>query len=377
MRKRGGDGPTGDAGDLTPLRLILQVLPPILIVAGAIFYRITPPGLTASPFFAAAPLIAAPLYTLRGTIAVVVATLATDIGLDVWNGTAVQPDAITEMSTTSVIGLIAIIVNRLSTRADRRLASARYVSETAQRAVLPTPEDRIGGLNVAARYIAADADARIGGDLYAVQDTPYGVRAIVGDVRGKGLGAVEAVAVVIGAFREAAEQEPDQAGLAARLDAALLREGVRREGLDRFEGFTTAVLAEFTKGSSVLRVVNRGHPAPLVLHADGSVHKVEPEEASLPLGVTELGHWPDETVEVDFPPGATLVLFTDGVTEARDRRGCFYDPYERLGGRIFRGPEELLDGLIEDVARHTGGLTADDTALLAISRTVTDHPPSA
>nr|WP_240929955.1 PP2C family protein-serine/threonine phosphatase [Streptomyces coryli] len=355
----------------------MRLLPPVLIVLGAVFYEVAPPGMTASPFFTAAPLIAAPLYHLRGTVAVAVASLGTAVGLELANRTGDQPDAVTDMITVLVIGFIAIVVNRLSVRADRRLASARYVAEAAQRAVLPDPEEHIGGLRIAARYLAADADASIGGDLYAVQETPFGVRAIVGDVRGKGLGAVEAVAVVIGAFREAAEQEPDLAGLATRLDAALLREGVRREGLDRFEGFTTAALAEFTEGNRALRVVNRGHPAPVVLRADGSVRKVEPEEASLPLGVSELGSWPDETVELDFPPGATLVLFTDGITEARDERGRFYDPYRRLRGRVFRGPEELLDQLIEDVARHTGGLTADDMALLALSRSVVDQPPSA
>ncbi len=104
--------------------------------------------------------------------------------------------------------------------------------------------DRIGGLAVAARYVGARADARIGGDLYAVQDTPHGVRLIVGDVRGKGLEAVEAAVIVIGAFREAAEQETSLEAVAGRLERALQREGGRRDGLDQFEGFTTAVLAE-------------------------------------------------------------------------------------------------------------------------------------
>ena len=104
------------------------------------------------------------------------------------------------------------------------------------------------GCDVAARYEAAQADAFIGGDLYAVQDTPHGVRLVVGDVRGKGMGAVEAVAVVIGAFREAAEQEATLEAVAQRLERALAREGTRRDGLDAFEGFTTAVLAEIPRG---------------------------------------------------------------------------------------------------------------------------------
>ncbi|WP_143664761.1 PP2C family protein-serine/threonine phosphatase, partial [Streptomyces sp. NRRL B-24572] len=181
---------------------------------------------------------------------------------------------------------------------------------TAQKAVLPMPSERIGGLQCAARYEAAQADAFIGGDLFAVQDTPHGVRLIVGDVRGKGLDAVEAVAVIIGSFREAAEQERNLEGVAQRLERALAREGTRRHGLDAFEGFTTAVLAEIPRGEGsgtfdgFVRIVNRGHPPPLMLYADGRVEPLEPGEAALPLGMGELAMWPDRGEARPFPAGA-------------------------------------------------------------------------
>ncbi|MEV6109131.1 PP2C family protein-serine/threonine phosphatase [Streptomyces sp. NPDC051940] len=346
----------------------MAILPWAMIIFGCVFYWYTPEGLTSSPFFEPAPLIAAPFLGLWATVAVAVAALLANVVLEVANGTADKPESIIEMTTQLVVGVIAVCINVLVRRATRRLATARVVAETAQRAVLPTPEHRIGGLQVAARYQAADADARIGGDMYAVQDTPHGVRLITGDVRGKGLDAVEAVAVVIGAFREAAEQERRLDGVAARLEHALAREGVRRRGLDQFEGFTTAVLAEITPDGERLRLVNRGHPAPVVLLADGAVLVCEPSTPSLPLGMGDLGEWPDETLELNLPAGATLVLFTDGVTEARDGKGRFYDLADRLHGRIFSSPESLLDGIIEDVSRHTGGRTADDMALIAIGR---------
>ncbi|MFC5021893.1 PP2C family protein-serine/threonine phosphatase, partial [Streptomyces coeruleoprunus] len=273
-----------------------------------------------------------------------------------------------ETVTVATVAAFAVLINQVVRRSGERLASARVIAETAQRAVLPTPAERIGGLRVAARYEAAQADAFIGGDLFAVQDTPQGVRLVVGDVRGKGMGAVEAVAVVIGAFREAAEHETSLEAVAQRLERALAREGTRRDGLDAVEGFTTAVLAEIPRGDGTVRVVNRGHPEPLLLYADGAVGALAPPEPALPLGMGDLAAWPDRAYEVPYPPGATLLFYTDGLTEARDRHGVFYDPAERLEGRVFPEPDSLLDALIEDVRRHTGGGATDDMALLAVAR---------
>ncbi|CAM5504628.1 hypothetical protein STENM36S_09348 [Streptomyces tendae] len=160
------------------------------------------------------------------------------------------------------VAVLAVLVNGLVRRSDERLVSVREIAEAAQRAVLPQPAERIAGFEIAVCYEAAQADAFIGGDLYAVQDSARGVRLIVGDVRGKGMGAVAAVAVVIGAFREAAEQEATLEAVAQRLERALAREGTRRDGLDAFEGFTTAVLAELPHGGGTVRIVNRGHPPP-------------------------------------------------------------------------------------------------------------------
>ncbi|MFI8967099.1 PP2C family protein-serine/threonine phosphatase [Streptomyces sp. NPDC053493] len=334
----------------------------------------TPPTYTAAPLFSAAPLIAAPFFSTLTTLLTGIAAVLASVGLHVYNETVDQIPALTETLTVLTVSALALLINRVVRRSGERLASARVIAETAQKAVLPTPAARIGGLQIAARYEAAQADAFIGGDLFAVQDTPYGVRLVVGDVRGKGLDAVEAVAVVIGAFREAAEQESTLEGVAARLERALAREGTRRDGLDAFEGFTTAVLAEIPGGDRTVRVVNRGHPEPLLLHADGAAQVLRPSEAALPLGMGELAVWPDRAEETPYPPGATLLFYTDGLSEARDAHGEFYDPRERLAGRIFPGPEELLDALVADVRRHTGGGATDDMALLAVSRPAVGQP---
>ena len=355
---------------MSPLsRRSARWLPLILIVGGVVFDVATPEQYTASPFFSAAPLVAAPLYSLRATAAVAAAAVIGELWSVVHHGAKDTHASATEAVTVLIVAVLALGINRAVGRNDARLASVRDVSEAAQRAVLPTPADRIGGLAVAARYVGARADARIGGDLYAVQDTPHGVRLIVGDVRGKGLEAVEAAVIVIGAFREAAEQETSLEAVAGRLERALQREGRRRDGLDQFEGFTTAVLAEVpSKERAVLRVLNRGHPPPLLLAPDGGLLELAPSAPALPLGMSEVAGWPDRADETFFPAGSLLLLFTDGVTEARNLANRFYDPSSRLRGRHFNGPADLLDLLVKDVARHTGGAPADDMALLAVQR---------
>lgn len=190
---------------------------------------------------------------------------------------------------------------------------------------------------------------------------------MVGDVRGKGLEAVGTVAVVIGAFREAAEQEDSLEGVARRLERALAREGARQGGIDPVEGFVTAVLAEIPPGAAEVRIVNRGHPEPLLLHPDGSLEVLSPTVPALPLGM-DLGVWTDRADVWELAAGMTLLTYTDGLSEARDTQGDFYDPAARLRGRIFPGPEELLSALADDVRLHTGGRSTDDMALLAVAR---------
>ncbi|MEU6374069.1 PP2C family protein-serine/threonine phosphatase [Streptomyces sp. NPDC046909] len=357
----------------------VRALPALLIVGGVLYDVLTPRDFTAIPFFTAAPLIAAPLYSLAGTVVTGGVALVVAFTVHMRFGFEMDADTLTEVLTVAVVAGLAAVLNRVVRRGDQRLASQREIAEAAQRAVLPEPDERIGGFEIAVRYEAAQKDAFIGGDLYAVQDSPYGVRLVAGDVRGKGMGAVAAVAVVIGAFREAAEQEKTLEAVAGRLERALAREGTRREGLDGFEGFTTAVLAELPHGDGLVRIVNRGHPPPLLLCPDGAVRPLPAAEPALPLGMGELGSWPDRAEEAGFPGGATLLLYTDGLSEARDRHGEFYDPAARLAGRTFRAPGALLATLVAEVRRHTGGGATDDMALLAVrrSRGVSARPPSA
>ncbi|MFB6876729.1 PP2C family protein-serine/threonine phosphatase [Streptomyces sp. NPDC056323] len=369
--RRRGKPVGGGAGAGT--RRFVRMLPALMILGGLVFDALTPPTFTAIPLFVAAPLIAAPFFSLASTIRTAVASMLAVIALRLYTSSLPEAVPLIELLTLATVSVLAVVINGVVRRGNEQLASARYIAETAMRAVLPQPADRIGGLHVAARYEAAQADEFVGGDLFAVADTPQGVRLVVGDVRGKGLDAVETVAVVIGAFREAAEQESSLEGVARRLERALAREEARRGGLDVLEGFITAVLAEIPYGLPLVRIVNRGHPEPILLHPDGALEVLKPSVPALPIGMG-LGTWPECTDEWDLPAGTTLLLYTDGLSEARDAEGVFYDPAARLRGRIFPGPEELLSALTDDVRLHTGGETTDDMALLAVARPAEGQP---
>jgi serine phosphatase RsbU (regulator of sigma subunit) len=355
-------------GPISYARAFVRMLPVLLLVAGAFYDYLTPSQFSAAPLFTAAPLVAAPLYSRRGTVLTGVASVLVVLAVHLRLGILLEVDAVTELITVATVAVLATLINLLVRRSGERLASQREIAEAAQRAVLPGPAGRIGGFDIAVRYEAAQTDALIGGDLYAVQDSPHGVRLIVGDVRGKGMGAVAAVVIVIGAFREAAEQEATLEAVAQRLERALAREGARRDGIDILEGFTTVVLAELPHGDGVVRIVNRGHPPPLLLLADGTVSQLPARSPALPLGMGGLGTWPDRAEEHGFPAGATLLLYTDGLSEARDRHGRFYDPATGLAGRASSEPGALLAALAGEVRRHSGGFLTDDMALLAVRR---------
>ncbi|WP_404784034.1 PP2C family protein-serine/threonine phosphatase [Streptomyces pristinaespiralis] len=160
---------------------------------------------------------------------------------------------------------------------------------------------------------------------------------MIGDVRGKGMQAVALVNALMGAFHGSALHRPDLPDVVRDLEAQIQSAKNREDG-EAGESFATAIVAETSRDHSVLRLANRGHPTPLLVHA-GKAVPLEPEVPSLPLGLADLGG-PDAPVdEYELPPGGTLVTFTGGVIEARDRSGVFFDPVPALARRLPRIPK--------------------------------------
>ena len=127
-------------------RTLARGIPVLLIAIGLSYDRFTPREFTAVPFFTAAPLVAAPLFSLHGTVITGSASIAGITVVRLHSGGAGRVDAITEIATVATVAVLAVLINRLVRRSDARLASAREIAEAAQRAVLPVPQERIGGL---------------------------------------------------------------------------------------------------------------------------------------------------------------------------------------------------------------------------------------
>ncbi|MFJ4732061.1 PP2C family protein-serine/threonine phosphatase [Streptomyces sp. NPDC088770] len=190
---------------------------------------------------------------------------------------------------------------------------------------------------------------------------------MIADVRGRGLGAVQTVNRLLGTFCEAAAHIPGLTDVVDRLEELMQR--VNAETEEGLESFATAVLIDVPNDGSVIYVINLGHPAPLLVH-QGRASPLEPAAPSLPLG--NLGR---NRVLVDrytLPHDATLVLFTDGLVEARDRHGTFCDPVPFLSHTLPADPGVILDALLADLTRYTEGHLDDDAALMAVTR-----PPDA
>jgi GAF domain-containing protein/anti-sigma regulatory factor (Ser/Thr protein kinase) len=231
-----------------------------------------------------------------------------------------------------------------------RLAEVTRVAEAAQHAILAPPPPQIGPVALAARYVSAAAEALIGGDMYEVVRRPGSVRLLIGDVRGKGLEAVRTATVVLGEFRAAAADIDDLVDVAMQIDRRL-----RPYLAD--EDFVTALLAE-VRDDGAFAVANCGHPAAL-LSAHGVVREVDCEP-SLPLG---LGATPTLfTGLLDI--GDRLLLYTDGIVEARDSSGRFVDLMSVVQP-LADGPlDEVPVRMLEALHRSVGGALGDDLALL-------------
>jgi Stage II sporulation protein E (SpoIIE) len=323
----------------------------------------------------AAPLLLAPLLAVPPALAGIGAsTVARPLGYGAVSLLAAIVVAVTASGDTHDVPVAAIVmvlvVTALSaagtalsrTTSTRQIANVISVAETAQRAVLRPLPGQLGPVELGVIYLAAAAEAKVGGDLYDVTTTEHGIRLIVGDVRGKGLGAVEVAADVLGMYREVAHEVHTLGELARRLDAGL----ARRWG--QHEEFVTAVFAEIDPQAGRLSIFNCGHPPPILISSAG-VTVLEVPAPAPPLGLLTLGDSSGASRTLRLKPNDQLLLYTDGVTEARDRRRDFYALDERLAvlrARANGSGTGLLELVRDDLMRHAGAPLEDDAALLLV-----------
>lgn len=231
----------------------------------------------------------------------------------------------------------------------------REVADRLQRVVLPQPLPEIAGWELAARYESA-GHTDVGGDFYdllALDDDRVAV--FVGDVMGRGVQAVTAMAQMRSAVRTLVGVEPEPQWVLRRLDTLF-----SRHELDQL---VTMVYVIADRRHDSLTIANAGHPAPIVVRANGEVEQVGPQ-GDLLLGVGDSAR---SAVTVPFRVGDTLLAYTDGIIE---RRSEDIDAGQRRlleqARRLARGT--LADELRDVVADVRDPSRDDDIAAVAMRR---------
>ncbi len=265
-----------------------------------------------------------------------------------------------------------IIAEDLATRAATAVDNARLyrtrstIAQTLQASLLPPVLPELPGIEVAARYRAAGEGFDVGGDFYDLfsvgEDRWF---AVVGDVCGKGAEAAAVTGLARYTIRTAAVRRRSPAAILGWLADEMLRQ-------DPTGGrFCTIVCVRLDLsrpgGGADITVACGGHPLPMVRRADGSV-----EEVGTPG--TLIGLVKDPQIEDrgdTLRPGDTLVLYTDGLTEARAPAELWSSA--DLAAALGRAADPSAEGVVEHlVAEALGGLSApprDDIATLALRAT--------
>jgi serine phosphatase RsbU (regulator of sigma subunit) len=233
-------------------------------------------------------------------------------------------------------------------------------ADAMQRSLLPQVSPQIAGLDVGAIYVGS-VRLDLGGDLYDYVKLDDGRFAVaLGDVTGHGVDAAADMAMAKFVFRSLVREHPLPGDLLAAANEIVVGEiGPGK--------FITMVYLLIDPGTGEVICSSAGHPPPRVVRPDGSVAPLT--VSGLALGVDH-GQSYDE-VRARLEPGASVVLYTDGVVEARRGRELY--GFERLDELLARRreltPQNLAAAMIESARRFTGGELLDDCAVVVVRRT--------
>lgn len=265
--------------------------------------------------------------------------------------------------TSEDLSMIEELASRCALAIDNaRLYNERgYIARTLQQSLLPPELPEVPRLEAAARFRAAGEGIEVGGDFYDLFDTGRGPwAAVMGDVCGKGPDAAALTALARYTIRTAAMADRSPGEILSMLNDAILRQRSDK----RFCTVTYAQMEE-RQSKMVMTVASGGHPLPYVLRADGTVEQVG--RWGTLLGVVADPELTD--IEVELSLGDTVVLYTDGVIEARSDDEGMFGPgglaalLESCAGR---DPDTLAQRIEDTVVDLQAGEPTDDIAILAL-----------
>jgi serine phosphatase RsbU (regulator of sigma subunit)/integral membrane sensor domain MASE1/anti-sigma regulatory factor (Ser/Thr protein kinase) len=257
---------------------------------------------------------------------------------------------VTERRHTAALLLVA---------ADQRREREHEIAVALQQTLLPRRLPATPGVEIAARYIPASSDMQVGGDWYDVVPLPGGrLGLVIGDVAGHGLEAAATMGQVRMAVRAYALQDPAPASVMT----GLRQLAARSPGTT----MTTLLYLLYDPASSIVRFANAGHPPALVVDAEGATFT--DEAAAPPLAVSTTTSCAEGSLQL--APGATLVMYTDGLVERRGSSIQVGLDRLRAGAATLAdaGVEAMCDGLLDLLEDPQ---TAEDDVALLVLRT---HP---
>jgi serine phosphatase RsbU (regulator of sigma subunit) len=231
-------------------------------------------------------------------------------------------------------------------------------AETIQRALLPGDWPELPGFDVGAVYESA-AQVDVGGDVYDFLPLGDGrIALVLGDVTGHGVDAAADMAMAKFVFRSLAREHPEPADFLAHANEVIADEIAPGK-------FITMLYGTFDAAGRFV-CASAGHPAPRLVDADGAVRVVACR--GIALGVEPAQQY--DQIEVDVPPGAAIVLFTDGVVETRSG-GELYG-VDRLDACLADRPglpaQALAAAVLADCRAFSGSDLRDDCAVVVVRK---------
>ncbi|HYH48650.1 MAG TPA: SpoIIE family protein phosphatase [Acidimicrobiia bacterium] len=240
----------------------------------------------------------------------------------------------------------------------RLFARQRTVSETLQQSLLPERLPDIPGLMTAARYVPGGPDVDIGGDWYDLMQLPGGgIGLALGDVVGRGERAASLMGQLRNAVRAYAFEGHSPSGVVERVNGLLLEAGA--------EHMATMIFGILDPETGEFQFVNAGHPPPLIVDVRGGAHFISGGNGP-PVGALPTARYVEACAELR--PGATLLLYTDGLVE--DRETPLGEGLDRLQKAAVANPDDL-EAFCSNLMRRVIGTAQcdDDVALLAVQLT--------